>query len=288
MKNQMSERVLVIGAGAMGGWFAAYFKKKRKYNVIVFDKDQAKASKLARSLRISHVKRLDGETLRNADLILVSTPIEATPNILENIARRVEGKGGVTVVEVTSVKSEVVKVAKRIVRKKRITVVSVHPLFGPGVASLRGQSIIVTPVADGRKEVGIAEKLFPEAKLYVMNHREHDRTIAYTLSLMRLILITILKNWKPFMEKPKTTSQKLLLLTASTLINESPSLFTQIIKKNPYSREAAEQFIRDFNNVRSLDVKRLRRLYNRIRRDYEHVTRSYAGASKIAESLVIE
>lgn len=279
---------LIIGAGAMGEWFAIYLKTKHHYNILLHDLNQQKARKLARKIRGKIVKNLGAETLNKVELIIVSTPISETPRIIEQVTEMMDGNYA-TVVEISSVKSDVIKKIKQTLRrrKKYPLILSIHPLFGPGVESLKGQNIVVIPVIDRGRETKAARRLFPKAKLSVMNYQEHDRMVAYTLSLMRLVLLTILNNWKPYINKPKTTSQKLLLLTASTLINESPALFTQIIKTNPYTREAVKHFLETFKEISKTDIRKLTKIYNKTRNEYKVFMKTYSTASKIAETLVI-
>ncbi|RLE52560.1 MAG: hypothetical protein DRJ30_07715, partial [Candidatus Methanomethylicota archaeon] len=97
-------RVAVIGgAGRMGVWFARYFIE-RGHDIIISDVKKDEAETVAKALGAKLAKN-NIEAVRMADLSLISTPIDVTPEVLIEISP--ELKEPKIVMEISSLKSKV-------------------------------------------------------------------------------------------------------------------------------------------------------------------------------------
>jgi len=268
----------------MGRWLADYLRKRGE-QVIIYDNNTRHARRIAKAISVIYSPTLDN-AISEAKTIILSTPITAIPNLLETIAEKTPRQKKITILEISSIKTEAVKKARQITEnRKNIRVVSIHPLFGPGVVDLSRHTIVVVPVRDRGYEVRFTRMLFPEPEIYVMDFRVHDRIVAETLSMMRLITLAVLNMWKPHLRRPKTTSQRLFLLAASSIINESPALFSQIVKTNPYSEKAVEKFIKKMKELNHLSVKALEKEYSKIKKEYSFLVKDYRKAHELLERL---
>lgn len=165
--------VLVVGgAGAMGGWFVEFFRE-RGWSVDVSDPDADDSVPL--------------EDADEYDAVVVAVPIEATPGVIEEVASHMsEG----LLMDVTSVKEEPVEAMRA--APDDVEVLGTHPMFGPTVRSMRGQTVIVVRERAGEIAERIVEA-FREAGANVQEAgaREHDEMMSVVQGLTHYSLVSI-------------------------------------------------------------------------------------------------
>ncbi len=235
-------KVAVIGgAGRMGRWFVKYFLD-RGYEVIVSDIRHDEARIFAESVRAEFVED-NVEAAKSAEIIVLSTPIEATPNILEEIALKLDPS--VTVLEICSIKCHVIPVLRRIAGQGILTL-SLHPLFGPGVEKIRDEKVALVPICNVVSELKIAKNLFPEMEIIVVDAEEHDKAMALTLSLPHFLNMvfasTIMDEDINALKKLGGTTFRLQLVISEGVMSEDPSLYASIQMSNPYTIQFLEKF----------------------------------------------
>lgn len=125
----MKGRVFVIGLGLIGGSLALCIKKEHKEAVITgFDVNQEQA-KLAKVLGVADsVAYTIAEGAVNADLIIISTPVNQTETIL-SLLEGLPLKKGVIITDTGSTKRKVVQSADSLL-KKGINFIGGHPMAG--------------------------------------------------------------------------------------------------------------------------------------------------------------
>jgi len=234
--------IAIIGAaGNMGRWFTNYFIRGG-YHVKIYDKRKKDAETLAKEVGAEYTTTLK-RCIHNSDVVFLSIPIEATPQMLVKIGRIVES--GVLLAEISSIKSPIISALKRL--PKQITPLSLHPLFGPGLTDLRFGRIIVVKVIDLEREAELARQLFPEANFVKCDAEEHDVMMAYSLTLpyfMNLafgLSISKLDIAKLRQFAGTTLTVQLDLLEAT--IQSSKHLLFPIIVANPYSKEVVKGYL---------------------------------------------
>jgi prephenate dehydrogenase len=235
-------KVAVVGAaGRMGRWFTNYFIR-RGHQVEVYDVRRREAEALAREVGASYAPTLR-RCVHGSDLIFLSTPIEATPRTVARVGRVVDGSA--LLVEISSLKSRVIPALKRL--PKQLTPLSLHPLFGPGLDDLRHGRMAVVEVNDLAREAEIAGQLFPEASFVKCSAEEHDRMMAYSLTLPYFVnlafglSISSLEASRLRLHAGTTLSAQLNLLKA--VVQGSGHLIPTLLAKNPYSREAVDRYL---------------------------------------------
>ena len=118
-----SQRITIIGGrGQMGQWFARELSAKGHQVCAFGNKDWSLAQKL----------------LGDADLVLVSVPIEKTVEVIKRAAQYL--KPGTAIADITSVKAEPVQA---MMEYHKGAVMGLHPMFGPKVESFAKQIIVV-------------------------------------------------------------------------------------------------------------------------------------------------
>ncbi|MHC1585402.1 MAG: prephenate dehydrogenase/arogenate dehydrogenase family protein, partial [Candidatus Syntropharchaeia archaeon] len=173
---------IVGGAGAMGQWFARFFRNNGE-EVVIIDVNQ-RTKEIAEEIGVFHGEEKD---LRDADVVMVSVPIDSTIGVIEKIAPEIHP--GSLVMDITSVKRGVVNAMSRLAPDET-EILSIHPMFGPTMPDMRGQTIIVIPVRKGE----ISERMIDlfknnGARIEVTTPEEHDETMAVIQGLTHFVHI---------------------------------------------------------------------------------------------------
>lgn len=222
------KRILIIGAGGMGRWFARYFSN-RGFLVSISDLDLEKAFKVKRELDIEVVERPSGDE----DLILVAVYLSKAKEVVESLSWY-EG----LLIDISSVKGPV----NRAMRKGSFKPLSIHPLFGPGATTLKGKTIVVTPIRDGDEEARLAMELFPEAEIKVMGEDEHDRAVAYAIQLPHLLTEIASGVLSELDGLPiEGTSFSVLKMMMGISLYSSKRLMREMAEVNPYFKEVVKR-----------------------------------------------
>jgi|TARA_B110000263_G_scaffold71045_1_gene61995 prephenate dehydrogenase len=281
----MAKTIAIIGAGgAMGKWFSEYFFKKG-FEVTGFDNTNpvSKNIKKAGSL-IS--------AILNVDYVLLSTPTKKTPEIIRLIAKEMKRES--YLIDITSQKLKTAAALGKIPAK--VSPICMHPMFGPGVKTLKNQNIILIPIKDGKKELNIAKNLFPDGNFVTIDSTEHDKKIAMILGLTHLINIAfaniLAKDDKILLtEKMSGTTFKAQKILAESIMTESPELIETIIS-NPEIRRVAEEFWKDIGRlIASAQEGKSEEIINYINTNKEKLSqnvdleKSYKKLSKMVSTI---
>ena len=233
------KQITIIGAGGqMGQWFVKYFKSQG-FQVTGYDSENKISGK-----EVIISESLVGGILK-ADYVVLCTPTRRTPEIIRLIAK--EMKRGTYLLEISSEKSKVVSSLSKMPAK--INPICIHPMFGPGTKTIKGQNIISVPIKDAKKELTVAKELFAGANFVTIDAIEHDKKIAVILGLthlMNLVFANIIsKDEKIHLtEKMSGTTFRVQKTLAERIMTESPELIQTIIT-NPEIRRVAEELWKD-------------------------------------------
>ena len=237
------KKITVIGAGGqMGQWFAKYFANKG-FEVTGYDSENKIVGK---DIIVSD--SLVGAILK-ADYVVLCTPTRRTPEIIRLIAK--EMKRDTYLIEISSEKSKVVSSLSKMPAK--INPICIHPMFGPGVKTIKGQNIISVPIKDAKKELTVTKSLFEGANFVTIDAVEHDKKIAVILGLthlMNLVFANIVSKDEKMLltEKMSGTTFRVQKTLAESIMTESPELIETIIA-NPEIRRVAEEFWKDIGRL---------------------------------------
>ena len=238
----MSEKIAIIGAGGkMGKWVCNYLSKK-KIDVVGYDNENQVPKSVTNGTSLI-------SSILQADYVILCTPTKKTPEIIRLIAK--EMKREAKLIDISSQKSKTAVSLGKV--PKKITPICIHPMFGPGVKNIKNRNIISIPIKDGKQELAIAKKLFPEANFVTIDSKEHDKKIALILGLPHLINLVfanvLSKDEKILLtEKMSGTTFKVQKILAESILTESPELIETIIS-NPDIRLVAESFWKDIGNM---------------------------------------
>jgi prephenate dehydrogenase len=203
-------------------------------------------------------------------------------------------KRGTYLIEISSEKSKVVSSLSKMPTK--INPICIHPMFGPGIKTLKGQNIISVPIKDAKKELTMAKTLFAGANFVTIDAAEHDKKIAMILGLthlMNLVFANIIsKDEKSILtEKMSGTTFRVQKTLAESIMTESPELIETIIA-NPEIRRIAEDLWKDIGRLlTAVQESKTEEVVNYIKECQERlakhsdVNESYKKLSKMVKAV---
>jgi prephenate dehydrogenase len=259
---------VIGGAGKMGAWFARYFLE-HGHEVIISDIKVDKAGEIAKSMNVK-MAASNVEAAKRADLILISTPIDVTPKVLVEIAP--ELSECTVLAEISSLKSRIIPVLKNIA-KRGVKTLSLHPLFGSGARGIVGEKIALIPVIDPLLEEELAKKIFPEAKIILVDCDLHDRIMALTLALTHFINIVfasiIGEENINVLKRLGGTTFTLQAVISEAVMCEDPALYASIQMDNEYTIKYLDKFMLKADKLRSIikekDFNAFTEIYSEVR-----------------------
>jgi len=280
------KKITIIGAGGqMGQWFTKYFTSK-EFEVTGYDSENKVSGK---DIKIS--ESLVGGILK-ADYVVLCTPTRRTPEIIRLIAK--EMKRDTYLIEISSEKSKVVTSLSKMPAK--INPICIHPMFGPGTKTIKGQNIISVPIKDAKKELTVAKTLFEGANFVTIDAAEHDKKIAVILGLthlMNLVFANIISKDEKInlTEKMSGTTFRVQKTLAESIMTESPELIETIIA-NPEIRRGAEELWKDIGKLlTAVQESKTEEVINYIKECQERlakhtdVTESYKRMTKMVKAV---
>lgn len=256
MKN-----IYAIGVGLIGGSLAIDIKKHRP-DVMIHGISRKDAT-LEKALELNLIdKKATLDDLGNADLVIVSIPVDATVKLLPTILDKIPDTG--LVVDAGSTKEDICKVVEN--HPKRRNFLAMHPIAGtehsgPTAAIeglFKGKTNIVCEVEKTTfKLQEKALKLFTDIGMRIryMNPKEHDKHIAYVSHLSHISSFML---GKTVIDKEKNERDIFDMAGsgfASTvrLAKSSPEMWTPIFKQNKSNViEILEEYINNLTHFKEL------------------------------------
>jgi chorismate mutase/prephenate dehydrogenase len=224
--------VALIGAGGGMGTMMGDLLKGMDNEVLAVDRDT--------TLTVE-------EAATNADVVLVSVDIRETDEVIRRAGPRLREDALFT--DVTSTKGDPVAA---MLESSTASVIGTHPLFGPGVHSLQGQRIAITPgrLVDGTDWMTWLTSTLRAAGLTLLKTtpEEHDRVMAVVQVLTHFsteVVGRTMEHLDVSIEETLRFSSPIyhleLLMTARHFA-QSPNLYSAIQMSNPNTSEVAAAF----------------------------------------------
>ena len=196
---KLFNKVVIIGTGLIGGSLGLALKKNKLANQVVGLSRHRKNARLAKKLGAIDCIGLSLDAVKDADLVILATPIEAIINIAPKIAKKI--KDDCIVIDVGSTKAEIVSRINRIIPN----FVGCHPLFGSekkGIVNLQPDIFtnyicIVTPtVKTNKKALGKIILFWRKlgGQVVVLSPNDHDRILAFTSHLPHAVAFSLMNS----------------------------------------------------------------------------------------------
>ncbi|GAA4947462.1 prephenate dehydrogenase [Algibacter agarivorans] len=256
MKN-----IYAIGVGLIGGSLAIDIKKNNP-DVIIHGISR-KDSTLNKALELKLIdKKATLDDIENADLVIVSIPVDATVKLLPTILDKISDTG--LVVDAGSTKEDICKVVEN--HPKRRNFLAMHPIAGtehsgPTAAIeglFRGKTNIVCEVEKTTfKLQEKALKLFTDIGMRIryMNPVDHDKHIAYVSHLSHISAFMLGKTVIDKEQNERDIFDMAGSGFASTvrLAKSSPEMWTPIFKQNKTNViETLDEYINNLSHFKEL------------------------------------
>ncbi|WP_422543682.1 prephenate dehydrogenase [Methanosarcina sp.] len=296
-QKESSEKIKVLivgGTGEMGQWFTRFFKE-RGYEVTVWGKGGK--IEIARKLEVPFASDLEASILET-DIVIVSVPINVTEGTIAEIAPKM--KAGSLLMDFTSIKVKPVEAMKKFAPSD-VELMGTHPMFGPTIRTIRGQTVILVPVK-GRSEkwFPVIRELFEEsgAHVEITTAAEHDRLVSVVQGLTHFAYISIgttidsldfdVKKSRKFV----SPVYDIMLDFVGRILAQNPYLYALIQMENPGVLEVHEAFIRECEElselVRAHDEEGFVRKMKAAARKYGDTAHALRKSDKLINSRIAE
>ena len=253
------ERILIAGAGNMGSWLAETLCLD--YDVGVYDTDPGKLKYLFNTFRFKEMTEIADF---RPQLLINATGLKQTISAFKQILPHIPEDCIIS--DVASVKNGL----SEFYEGCGFRFVSTHPMFGPtfgNIKDLEGESAIIISESD-KEGKDFFRSFYRDLglKMYEYDFVEHDKTIAYSLSIPFSSTIVFSACMKK-LEVPGTTFRNHLKI-ANGLLSEDDYLLSGILL-NKYSVESLYEISRRLDDLINMleneKEKELHDLFNRLR-----------------------
>ena len=256
MKN-----IYMIGVGLIGGSFAIDIKKNNPK--VIIHGISRKEETLNKALELKLIdKKATLDDLENADLVIVSIPVDATVKLLPTILDKISETG--LVVDAGSTKEAICKVVEH--HPKRRNFLACHPIAG---TEKSGPTAAISGLYAGKTNIicevekttfKLQEKalrLFTDIGMRIryMDPVSHDKHIAYVSHLSHIsafmlgkTVINKAKNERDIFDMAGSGFESTVRLAKS-----SPAMWTPIFKQNKENViETLEAYINNLQHFKEL------------------------------------
>lgn len=243
----------IIGAGRMGAWFASYFSHIVP-TVLIFDSQSQKANNLTK--RIGAQRKMTLEAVaQESNLLVVCVPIGRTVPMIKRLKKLVRSES--RIIEITSVKDPISRSGLLGDKLAKTKVLSLHPLFGPDVASF-GSNLMahITPKPDDQ-EASFVSHLFPHYKILTLTPDEHDQAMAYILGLAHILALAFAKvvsendQLQARLQSGLTgPSFERIVQLSGRVLSENPNVYYEIQSLNKHNAKMLSQLEGALNELK--------------------------------------
>jgi prephenate dehydrogenase len=246
-------RITVVGGcGSMGKWIVSQLQQAGGVQVTVADPDEIEASRMVETMRIEYEKD-NRKAASESDIVIVSVPVEATPSVIAEVAPCM--KQGTLLIDVASVKTEAVSAMLKHA-PPGVELVSIHPMFGPRVRSVKGQVVILIPVRTGRW-FSLVKRFLEEkgAEVVETTVQNHDRMVSIVQGLTHfasMVFAGVIRDMNVDLKQTRRFSSPVynaLLPIVYRVICQNPELYAQLQVHNPHVLDVQEAFITQAVNL---------------------------------------
>ncbi|MFN8788065.1 MAG: bifunctional chorismate mutase/prephenate dehydrogenase [Neisseriaceae bacterium] len=241
MNNAISKKITIIGGnGGMGQLFSKLWKE---FDVWILDKDDWSNADLL---------------LNNADLVVISVPINLTEEVIQLAAKFITKK--CILADFTSIKT---KPINEMLRHHSGSVVGLHPMFGHKIDDPHNQIIINC----GGRDLGNCSWIFESLqsigfKLIAMPPAKHDQIMSFIQGIEHFSTFALGNFLKQHNIRPNEILEisspiyqtKLALM--GRIFDQDPKLYADIIMSDDSRIELITQYINYLETLKNMLVNK--------------------------------
>ncbi|MBT3464147.1 prephenate dehydrogenase/arogenate dehydrogenase family protein [archaeon] len=234
MKNKIG---IIGGNGSMGKWFSNFFSNLG-HDVIISDLGTKLSNK---------------DVVEQSDVIIISLPMQIAPKIVKEISKFT--KENQLIIDITALKEEIVEK----LLKTKSEIVSIHPLYGPSLKSISGQTVVVCDVRTDKWNGWIEKILKKEgAKIKEATPKKHDKMMSVIQGLTHFSLISLGHALKELDididESLQYTSPiyKIRLEMVGRILNQNPVVYSDIAINNKNSKDILSVMMKSMDELKKI------------------------------------
>ena len=251
-------KMLVVGgAGDFGSFYAKLFARNG-LDVSINDTSEGAAKKICEEHKLKLVTDL--RQVKDFEMVLISVPNKDAGNAIKKFSKLM--KKDSLLAEVCSVKTPIEKELFQSA-KRGLEVLSLHPMHGPRVENIRGQSIAVIFVKKGKKSEELLKVFEKEgATLVETNAKEHDKMLAVVQGLThfsQFVAAATLKEMAADLKKTNklsTPNHNLFLSLVSRVVLQNPDIYSEIQLANPMNKKVRKAFVKSAKELAKICEKK--------------------------------
>ena len=252
--HPFSKVLIVGGTGDFGRWFVPLF---RKWGIEPILSGSGARREVAVQLGCEYVTAEQyPAVVPECELVMISVPIDLVEDIIQKVAPHM--KAGSLLFDVTSLKTAPVR-AMLDSAPQDVEVVGTHPMFGPTVPTLLGQTVIFVPTERSGELTGRLMALMESegARLEEMTAEEHDKMMAVVQALTHFAYICMggalrsLDFDVGYSRRFMSPVYEVMLDFVGRLLAQNPYLYA-LIQSNPEAEAVRRVFIHEAETLEEL------------------------------------
>lgn len=268
---------IIGGFGGMGRLFSGVFERAG-FEVIC-------------SGRNTPIKNEDIAAM--SDIVIVSVPIHETVRVIEEIAPVMTNEQ--LLCDFTSVKKAPVDA----MLKSSAKVIGLHPMFGPSVSGIKGQTIIASPKRCDEKTKEMLFSIFRDegAAICEMEPEEHDKVMSVVQGLVHFTTLSIaetirntqipLETLIPVMSPVYRMEMGLI----GRILGQDASLYADILQMNPENEKTICSFSESVEKLREIvmskDKEKFGEFFSKNTKAFEsYIPRATEDTDLLIEAMV--
>jgi len=281
------KKITIIGVGLIGGSLGLALKEKKpNFKIIGKDKQEIIEKAIARGAIDEGTVNLE-EGIKEADIIIIATPVKTILNILTQINPFV--KKGCLVTDTGSTKARIIETANQVLPQD-IHFIGGHPMTGSekyGIDSasprlFQDKTYVLTPTK--KSNLVALEKIFLliemiGAKKLILDPLEHDRIVGGVSHLPQIMAVSLINMVSELVQKENNNNYFKAIgrgFKDMTRIASSPyKIWEDICDTN---QENILEMIQEFRNY--LEV-----IEGKLKNDPSSLKEEFQKASKLRETL---
>ncbi|HMK46730.1 MAG TPA: prephenate dehydrogenase/arogenate dehydrogenase family protein [Methanocella sp.] len=173
----MPFKALIVGGGGDMGRWCAMLLKRAGFQVSISSRRDVGATAASMGVGIASL-----EDAGKFDVVVLSVPIDSVEDVSAHVGPLL--KPGSLLMDVSSLKSGPVALMLEYTSPE-VEVIGAHPLFGPGLESLEGRTIVLVPTERCERWLSIIKDVFESigASIVLSTPEDHDRRMAIVQGL---------------------------------------------------------------------------------------------------------
>ena len=238
-------KILIIGGtGELGQWFTRFFRRMN-HDVTIWGKSGR--VEVAEELGVAYAHDLSA-AIRESDIVIISVLIDVTEEMIRAVAPKMSR--GSLLMDLTSIKKMPLAAMEEFA-PAGVEVIGTHPMFGPSIPDIRGQTVMITKSTRCERWLPVILEIFEGegANVEIVDADVHDRVMAVVQGLTHFAYLSIGSTFRSLnfnvSESRKFMSPvyEIMLDFVGRILGQNPHLYAMIQMNNPEVRDVHIAFI---------------------------------------------